>query len=150
SPTNTTAKGSLAGFATASTTTFGLASPQADGDGDNASWWPVRWLFNTDSLIARDREQQPVEISYTAVPAEVPAQTMVFEDGIGRYLAETETGTDTDETGSGQVMSSGKADMLIVNRSAKSDNLGRAAPDYDQLGSASDVLDGGANPLRFE
>lgn len=146
SPTNTTAKGSLAGFATASTTTITAAA--VAGDPEGSAWWagPVRWLFNTDSLIRRDRPPQPVMISYTAVPAETSAATLVIEDGIGRYLADSAF---DDET-SGEVMSSGKSDMLIVNRSTKSDNLGRAAPDYDQLGSASDVLDGGANPLRFE
>jgi hypothetical protein len=41
--------------------------------------------------------------------------------------------------------------MLIVNRSTKGDNLDRASRlDYDQLGSASDVLDGAAGPLHFE
>ena len=87
-----------------------------------------------------------IEISYTTVPADLSGQAVAIDDGIGRYLA----GAEPEEPGNDQVMSLGKADMLIVNRSTKSDNLGRAVPEYDQLGSASDILDGGAHPIRFE
>ncbi len=147
SPANATSKGSLAGFATTSNSTMTMAS--AAGASDNPAWWPVRWLFDTDSLIRRDQAPvapEVVDIGHTDEPDEVPAQTMIMDDGIGRYLSSIEEASDDD---SGQVMSSGKSDMLIVNRSTKSDNLWRAA-DYDQLGSASDVLNGGAAPLRFE
>jgi uncharacterized protein YcbK (DUF882 family) len=144
SPTNTTAKGSLAGFATASTTSF-AASPGMRAP-ENSAWWLVRWLFDTDSLIRRNNSQEPLDITYASASGEIPAQTTVLEDGIGRYLAATETG----DGGNDQVMSGGKSDMLIVNRSAKGDNLDRASLDYDQLGSASDVLDGAAGPLSFE
>ena len=107
----------------------------------------MRWLFNTDSLIRRDRVGTPIEISYTTVPSEVPAPD--------RWLLKTASAgispvPNPRTPATIRCMSSGKSDMLIVNRSTKSDNLGRAAPEYDQLGSASDVLDGGAQPMRFE
>ncbi len=150
SPTNSTAKGSLAGFATTTSSSSTMSMASAAGATDNPSWWPERWLFDTDSLIRRDQQlpaPQVVNVGYSApAPAEVPAQTMIMGDGIGEYLSSVEA--QSDDSG-GQVMSSGKSDMLIVNRSTKSDNLVPGAG-YDQLGSAIDVLDDGAAPLRIE
>jgi hypothetical protein len=143
SSTNSTAKGSLAGFATASVSP---PSVTTTGNAEDSPWWLVRWLFNTDSLIRRDHAK-PLEISYTNVPAEVPARTMVI-DGIGLYLASSES--NSDENGPSEAVSSGKSDMLVVNRSTKGDTLEPAVLDYDQLGSAGDVLDGGASPLRIQ
>jgi uncharacterized protein YcbK (DUF882 family) len=138
-PTNSTAKGSLAGFASASAAAF---APAPAPTAEEQPWWPVRWLFDT-TAVTRDRAPQPLEISYSAVPAEVPAHTTIL-DGIGSFLASAPAVAGEAE----QVMSGGKSDMLIVNRDSKADPLATAG--YDQIGSASDVLDGAAEPLRIE
>jgi uncharacterized protein YcbK (DUF882 family) len=127
--TNPLRKGSFAARAQHEDTNLVTAS-LGSASADDFFWWPTRWLLNTGSFVRRDAANEPVDITFTAAksepqPTPAPVRKASAAWGLGDFISLLQ-GARASTKG---LVSSGKSDRLLVNRSGKGDIQPRSLRD---------------------
>jgi uncharacterized protein YcbK (DUF882 family) len=121
--TNALNKGSFAAHAQHEQTNLVTASLGSSSSADDFFWWPTRWLLNTGSIVRRESQHEPVNITFTEGAATGPAEAKPAPVqnansvawGLGDFIALLHGAKGSSAKGSA------KADRLMVNRDGKAD-----------------------------
>jgi uncharacterized protein YcbK (DUF882 family) len=138
--TNPLNKGSFAAQAQHEQTDLVTASTGPATSADDFFWWPTRWLLNTSSLVRRDRQNEPVDITLTSLnedPKPPVQKANLVPWGLGDFIAMLKG----IKGSSAEATPSGKADKLRVNRTGKGDIQARSRINRDRVGQADVLLD---------
>jgi uncharacterized protein YcbK (DUF882 family) len=121
--TNPLNKGSFAAHAQHEQTNLVTASLGSASSADDFFWWPTRWLLNTGSIVRRDAQHEPVNITFTEQAATGPAEgkpapvrnANSVAWGLGDFIALLQGAKGSSAKGAA------KSDRLMVNRNGKGD-----------------------------
>lgn len=127
--TNPLSKGSFAARAQHEETNLITAS-LGSASADDFFWWPTRWLLNTGSFVRRAAANEPVDITFTTTKSEpehkpLPVQKASAAWGLGDFISLLQ-GARASTDG---IVSTGKSNRLLVNRTGKGDIQPRSLHD---------------------